>query len=82
MAHIRITTELLEHLLDLPEGVAIVDAGGVKSVSGPDGPVMVIVLEVSGEGGPIDGWADVEYALQYEETAQGTSLVSAIPVPE
>lgn len=77
MAYIRITSELLEHLLDLPDGVAIVDVHSFKRVE----DIPVVVLEVAGEGGGINGWDDTEYALQYQETESGTSLVSAIPVP-
>lgn len=84
MAKIRFTTELLEHLLDLPEGIAIVDVAeeGVTEVDHPDGgKVTVMVLEISGEGGGIDGWSDNDYALQYEEREGGPALVSAVPVP-
>lgn len=79
MARIRITRELLEHLLDLPAENQIsltVPAHGVIV-----GGVECFVFTVGGDSPvlPADGGL---WALQYEETDEGTSLVSAIPVPE
>lgn len=81
MARIRVTTQLLEHLLDLPVGVGLTDVIEIKEVDGDGSKVQVVVFEIMGESEELDGWAEVEYALQYEETQHGTSLVSAIPVP-
>lgn len=73
MAKIRVTRELLEHLLDLPEGVTITAAGWIDRVD--EVPVVCFYVE-----GPPPFHQEVELALQYEETEAGTSLVSAIPV--
>lgn len=83
MSRIRITVDALEHMLDLPEGVAIIGAlsrvhevGGVRC--------MTFDIEVDDLGaGDMTNDADVLYALQYEEDEDGqVALVSAIPVPQ
>lgn len=75
MATIRVTRELLEYALDLPQGVTIEAIASAPVIV--DG-VVCIQLTVAGEDEP---WAgDGLLALQYEETERGTSLVSAIPV--
>lgn len=79
MARIRVTRELLEHLLDLPEGISVVPSTPAWAVK--DGHLL-IMFEVSGNDEVFDVGPDATYALQYEETEHGTSLVSAIPVPE
>lgn len=81
MARIRLTTELLEHLLDLPEGAEVTDVWGAFTEDGTR--LVMFDLEVA-TGSPAAGVLQGEetvYALQYEETEVGTSLVSAIPVP-
>lgn len=76
MAKLRVTRELLEYALDLPEGVTI------TAISGPvplaDG-TEVIELQVVGDH---DLFPDptVTYACGYDETENGMALVEAVPV--
>lgn len=77
---IRITSTLLEHALDLPEGCVIVKLGGTTVVDGV--PCISFGLSVLPGTPAAEVFSeDRLYALQYEETEVGTSLVSAIPVP-
>ncbi len=80
MAKIRITRELLEHLLDLPADVSIVTSP--ISWVFTRGHQFLAVLEVDGNPEMFTAGREATYALQYEETDLGTSLVSAIPVPD
>lgn len=80
MATIRITRELLEHALDLPEGVTIRGALNTYGVLGLDSVDGVPILKFKVDG-PDEPWSGKnELALQYEENHEGFSLVSAIPV--
>lgn len=78
MAKIRITRELLDHLLDLPESNQITPNEAVAvDVDG----VICFVFDVTGDSQLLP-YGTTTYALQYEETEVGTSLVSALPVPD
>lgn len=61
----RFTVEILEHLLDLPEDVHIVNMV-------MDGPVVTLTLE----GHELDAETVV---LHYEQTEQGVTLAGMIP---
>jgi len=83
VSRIRITIDALEHMLDLPEGVAII--GALSRVHEVDGVrCMTFDIEVADhDAGGMTNDADVLYALQYEEDEDGqVALVSAIPVPQ
>lgn len=73
MAIIRVTRELLEHALDLPEGLGL---GHPQATTVED--VDCYIFETTGGPAPFDGPGHL--ALQYEETGRGLALVSAIPV--
>ena len=84
MSRIRITVDALEHMLDLPEGVAITGAA-LPYVHEVDGVrCMTFNIKVADhDAGGMTNDADVLYALQYEEDEDGqVALVSAIPVPQ
>jgi hypothetical protein len=80
MARIRITTGVLEYLLDLPEGVRIVGGTTCIDFVGEDS-TPVLSFNVTGPA-PFDEDDDDLFALQYEETEDGVHLVAVIPVPE
>lgn len=85
MAKIRITRELLEHLLDLPANVTVVRDStlGWSDVEGEE--IVTLLVDIAGNkanGSLALTNDDRTYALQYTETEIGTSLVSAIPVSD
>lgn len=75
MAIIRVTQELLEYALDLPEGVELVGSEGAVEVDG----VRCFVFRTSGEA---DNFPDEgDFALQYDTGEFGEpELLAAIPV--
>ena len=80
MSRARISVEVLEHMLDLPEGASIVAMGDVEVVDGV--PCVTLVVEDHSGTGMLDG--DGFYALAYEQNFETgeVALVSAVPVPE
>jgi len=75
MATIRVTRELLEYALDLPEGVQLLDA--LVSWTTVEG---VQCLTFMTAGGTADLPAEGSFALQYEETETGMQLALAVPL--
>lgn len=75
MAQVRVTQELLEFALDLPEGVKLVGVEGMVDVEG----VSCFVFTTSGHAAGVP--AEGSYALQYETNDDGMpELVAALPV--
>jgi hypothetical protein len=75
MATIRVTRELLEYALDLPEGVHLLEAACEwETIDG----VETASFLTRGESPDLPRTG--HFALQYEETETGLQLVSAVPV--
>lgn len=79
MATIRITRELLEYVLDLPEGVHITGASSLLVDYAGEDSTPVLSFDVTGPA-PYGDDSNVVLALQYEENEHGCQLVAAIPV--
>jgi hypothetical protein len=75
MAKLRVTRELLEFALDLPDGVVITAISGPTTLT--DG-VEVFDMVVDSEASEI--LADGSYALGYEETESGLALTDIVAV--
>lgn len=75
MAVLRFTRELLEHILDLPEGVTIESFASTPVFV--DG-IPCIQMTVTGDEEP---WSsDAALALAYEERESGVHLASVVPI--
>lgn len=77
MAIVRVTRELLEYALDLPEGVSLVTLASPVTVEQVDG-IDVFSFHTRGESPDLP--AEGNFALAYEETEDGLRLVSAVPL--
>ena len=75
MAKLRVTRELLEYALDLPEGLTLTGITGPITLT--DG-VEVVELEVIGAS--VGVAEDGSYALGYTETEIGATLTEIVPV--
>lgn len=73
MATIRVTRELLEYALDLPEGVKLT-AARTEQV----GDTECFAFDTEGDAADLP--AEGRFALHHEETDAGLSLVSAVPI--
>lgn len=77
---IRVTRELLEHALDLPANVTVTGDVEMTRV----GEVECITFDVEVAGGVANGPSGIveggSYALQYEETDFGLTIVSAVAI--
>lgn len=85
MSRIRITVDALEHMLDLPEGVAITGAAQQRIHEVDGVRCMTFDIEVADHGtGGMTNDEGALYALQYEQDHDDgqVALVSAILVPQ